>query len=154
MAVAFIVALEPQSTGQYWHEWLGIGFGVAVIVHILLSWKWVVSVTRRFFGKTSGQARINYLLNLVLLLAMGTVVVSGLIISRNLPIAETLGVSSQTQHTWEELHRWSPQVALLVLGVHLGLHWKWIVATIKRYTWKPRRRIAPQKALPELSTRS
>ncbi len=154
LAVAFLAALEPSLTGFYWHEWLGIGLGAAFIVHVLLSWSWVTSVTRRFFGRTSGQVRLNYVLNLVLLAAMGAVIASGLVISKTLGTADALGISFQASHTWEEIHRWAPQVALIVVGIHLGLHWKWIVSTVQRTVWKPRCRRQTLAQLPRGSARS
>jgi len=64
--VTFLAAMDPRSTGIPLHEWVSIAFAGAVVVHLLLSWKWINAVTRRFFGKTTGRARLNYLLNTLL----------------------------------------------------------------------------------------
>lgn len=36
-----------------------------------------------------------------------------------------------TRHEWGEVHYWIAWVLLIVLSVHLLLHWKWIVCTVK-----------------------
>jgi cytochrome b len=59
----FLVATDPRATGQAIHEWLGIAFGATIIVHLLLHWKWIVNVVRRFFSRLPGQVRINSVLN-------------------------------------------------------------------------------------------
>jgi len=36
-----------------------------------------------------------------------------------------------TRHEWGEIHYWIAWVLLVVLSVHLFLHWKWIVCTVR-----------------------
>lgn len=146
LTTAYVVAMEPRFTGETWHEWLGLALGGAVIVHLLLNWKWVFNVTRRFFHKLQRQVRISYLLNLALFVSFAAVILSGIMISRNFQTAATLGLSFEAQRTWRSIHAWAPQVALLVVGVHLGLHWQWIISTIRRYLPRIRvhRPVSPQ----------
>ena len=59
----FLVAMAPRFSGLAIHEWLGVGFGAAIITHLLLHWQWIIEVTKRFFGKVQWSARINYVLN-------------------------------------------------------------------------------------------
>ena len=61
--VAFLLALDPRLTGIAIHEWLGVAGAAAVVVHLLLHWEWIVGVTRRFLGRTSGAARLNYVVD-------------------------------------------------------------------------------------------
>jgi hypothetical protein len=37
-----------------------------------------------------------------------------------------------TRHTWEDLHTWSGIAMLVVVAVHIPLHWKWIVNMTRR----------------------
>jgi hypothetical protein len=50
---------------QVVHEWLGLAFGAGVTVHLLLHWKWIMCVVRRFFSKLPGRVRVNSLLKVV-----------------------------------------------------------------------------------------
>ena len=36
-----VVLLSTALTGLALHEWLGIAIGVALVVHLLMGWKWI-----------------------------------------------------------------------------------------------------------------
>lgn len=132
---AFLVTFNPRSTGMALHEWLGIAFGAAAVVHLLLHWKWLVASTRRFLGKLPRQTRLNYVLNFLLFVAMTLLIFSGLMISEEaLP---ALGLRLPAGVAWRSLHFQSADAALILLGLHVALHWKWIVSTTKRYVIAP-----------------
>ncbi|HEX3051590.1 MAG TPA: DUF4405 domain-containing protein [Aggregatilineaceae bacterium] len=143
LITAYVVLMEPQFTGESWHEWVGLAIGGAVLIHLALNWKWIATVTRRFFGHVARQARINYLLNLLLLVSFTLTVVSGILISKNLSTAQALNMSMDASRNWREIHVWIPDVTLLIVGIHLALHWKWIVYTSKRRLFKMSRRTQP-----------
>jgi cytochrome b len=133
--VAFLIAMDPRSSGIAVHEWLGIAFGAAIIVHLLLHWKWIVSTTRRLFSRAAQQARLNYFLNALLFIDITLVVFTGLMISRiALP---SLGIYLAGSFLWRGLHNLTANLSLVLISVHVALHWRWIVETIKRYVFKP-----------------
>ena len=133
--IAFLVAMDPRLTGMAIHEWLSIAFGTAVIVHLLLHWKWIIATTRRAFGKIAAQARINYILNILLLIAMTIIIFTGLMISEvALP---GLTIQLQPNAAWRFLHSFSADAVLIILGLHVALHWKWIVNAFRRYIVRP-----------------
>ncbi len=133
--MAFLIAMDPHSTGIAIHEWLSIAFGAAVLVHLLLHWSWIVGVTRRFFSRISRQARTNYILNLALFIDMTVIIFTGLMISESaLP---ALGIQVTPGFLWRRLHSASADFSLFLLGLHVALHWRWIVATCKRYLLAP-----------------
>ncbi len=151
LIAVYVVLMEPQFTGESWHEWVGLAIGGAVLIHLALNWKWIVTVTRRFFGHVARQARINYLLNLLLMVSFTLTVVSGIMISKNLNTAQALGLSATASRNWHAIHVWIPDVTLLIVGVHLALHWNWIVYTSKRRLFKMSRRAQPRNAQSGLS---
>ena len=51
IAVAFLVASNPPLTGLAVHEWLGVSFVAALVVHLLFHWNWIAHVTRRVFRR-------------------------------------------------------------------------------------------------------
>jgi hypothetical protein len=147
--VGFLLATAPRATGQTIHEWLGLAFGVGIITHLLLHWKWIVNVVRRFFSKLPGQVRINSILNSLLFVAMTLIIFSGIMISKI--VLSTFGLSGSHDAIWRWLHTSATNAALVIVGLHVALHWKWIVGTIKRYAWQPLfGRLPRRKAQPAL----
>ncbi len=133
--VGFLLATDPHATGQTIHEWLGIALGVGIITHLLLHWKWIGSVVRRFFSKLPGQVRLNSLLNSLLFVAVTLIIFSGLMISK--VVLSTFGLSGSHDAIWRWLHSSATTAAVIIVALHVALHWKWIVSTLKRYVWQP-----------------
>lgn len=133
--MSFLVAAAPRFSGLPIHEWLGIAFGAAIIVHLLLHWSWIVGITKRFFGKVQGQARLNYVLNALLFIDVTVIVVTGLLISEvALPL---FGVRFPRDGMWQWLHSFTSDIGVFLIGLHLALHWSWIVKSLKRLVVAP-----------------
>ncbi len=140
IVVGFLLAAQPHLTGMAIHEWLSLGLGVGFLAHILLHWRWVFETTRRLFGKVARQARINYVLNLALLVAFTLIIFSGIMISEE--VLPLLGVQGTHGGVWESLHMLAADAVVWLVGLHIALHWKWIVTNSKKYLfgWLPKRR--------------
>ncbi len=133
--IAFLVAMEPSSSGLAIHEWLTLSMIAVLIVHLLLSWDWITEISRRFLGKLGGQNRINYLLNWLLFIDGTLLIISGVMISEiALP---ALGIELPTRFAWRRLHDMSANFALILLGAHTALHWSWIINTFNKYLVQP-----------------
>jgi hypothetical protein len=145
--IAFLIAMAPHFSGIAIHEWLSIAFGAAIVTHLLLHWSWIVNVTRRFFGRVTWRSRLNYLLNTLLFIDMTVIIFTGLLISEvALPF---VGIDTSPGSTWRRLHSLSADLCVPLIGLHVALHWSWIVSTTRRYLIAPLmpRRAAPQPAL-------
>ena len=129
--LAFLVTMAPHSTGIAIHEWLSIAFGAAIITHLILHWSWLAGITRRFFGRITGEARMNYLLNWLFFVDMTIIMFTGILISE--AVLPTLGLSAAHSFAWRRLHDLSANLALPILGLHVALHWRWIVNTTKNF---------------------
>jgi len=133
--IGFLIAMEPRSTGIAIHEWLSLAALATILVHLLLNWEWIAQVTKRLFGRTSGRARINYVLNWLLFLDGTLLMLSGILISEvALP---ALGISLPAGFAWRELHDLSANISLVLLGLHTALHWNWIVCAFKSHIARP-----------------
>lgn len=137
--IAFLITMEPRSSGIPVHEWLAISLLAIIATHLLLSWDWVVQITRRFFGKTNTQSRLNYILNWLLFMDGTVMMLSGFMISES--VLPFLGISLPRNFAWRGLHDLSANLFLLLLGLHTALHWNWVVDTFKRYVFQPIGRI-------------
>jgi len=128
--LAFLVAMAPRFSGMLIHEWLGMAFGAAIITHILLHWQWVVEVTKRFIRTAQWSARINYILNVLLFIDITLVIFSGVLISQEaLP---QLGIQLAAGGIWRGLHTTTANLFLPLIGLHIALHWLWVVNMVKR----------------------
>lgn len=115
--------------GLAFHEIVGLGIGALFIVHILLNGQWVINVTQRLFDRSlPGKIRFGYCLNILLLFAMAFTIVSGLMISK-VVFPGFGGVNGRTFHG---LHSSVSYLALVLVGVHVGLHWQWIAGHMKK----------------------
>lgn len=127
---AFLITMDPRFSGLAIHEWLSIAAAATVIVHLLLSWEWIVNVTKRLFAKVGGGAKVNYVLNWLLFIDGILIMLSGFMISE--AALPALGISLPMNFAWRRLHDMSANLALLIMGLHLAMHWNWIVTTSKR----------------------
>lgn len=133
--IAFLIVMEPHLSDLPVHEWLGLSLTFVMVVHLLLSWDWIIQITKRFFKTVGGQNRINYILNWLFLLDGVVIMMSGIMISRE--AIPALGLHLTLGSGWYKLHDLSTNVALLLLGLHTALHWNWIVSTLSRYIFNP-----------------
>lgn len=134
--VGTLAAFAPKLTGEFVHEWLGLAFGVALLVHVILHWGWLAGVTQRFFRTASWGARFKYLLNAAIFIAFTVIIFSGVMESRS--VLQTFGLSVSNQTFWKMLHSLSADVTLWLTALHIGLHWRWLWSWIKRLVRLPR----------------
>ena len=131
LAVSFVAISAPQATRMPVHEWLSLAFIGLLTLHVLFSWGWIVSVARRLFSTLRPSIRFNFLWDSLLYLTMTTVMVSGVIISEvALP---ALGIPRTRDRFWAVLHDRASMALLVIVGIHLALHWDWIVAALSRF---------------------
>ncbi len=142
--IAFLITMEPRSSGIAIHEWLATSLLAVVMIHLLLNWDWIIQITRRFFGKTNNQARLNYLLNWLLFMDGTVIMLSGFMISE--AVLPFLGISLPRNFAWRSLHDLSANLFLLLLGLHTALHWNWVVDALKRYVVQPIGRVFSSRA--------
>jgi hypothetical protein len=127
---AFLITMDPRFSGLAIHEWLSLALAGMIVVHLLLNWEWIVKVTKRLFNKATNGARINYVLNWLLFVDGILIMLSGIMISES--AMPTLGIVLPMNFAWRRLHDISANLALLIMGLHLAMHWNWIVTTFKR----------------------
>lgn len=133
--IGFLIVIDPRSTGIAIHEWLSLAGIGAILIHLLLNWNWIVEMTRRFFKKIAGRSRLSYILNAVLFIDMALMMFTGIMISQ--VAIPSLGITLPQSFAWRALHSTTADLFVPLLGVHLALHWSWLVNTIKRYVLQP-----------------
>ncbi|MEK6753806.1 MAG: DUF4405 domain-containing protein [Chloroflexota bacterium] len=127
----FITVNAPQLTGLAGHEWVSFVFAAPFLVHLILNWKWIVSVMSRIFKKLPGETRFNQIWDMLLFTMMTLVIFSGTIVSEKaLP---ALNIHIEIDPFWRSIHTTFANLLLLMFGVHITMHWKWLVSNFRRY---------------------
>ena len=132
---AFLEIASPKLTGDTIHEWLSLVLAAAIVVHLLFHWKWIVTVSKKFFQELFHQSRLNYVVNLLLFIMMTASMFSGLMISKS--ILDILGIQLDIGRSWKTLHNLTSNLSVTLLGIHFALHFEWLIATLKRYLFTP-----------------
>ena len=127
----FLVVSAPQATGVPLHEWISFAFIPVLVVHLLMSWKWIVRTTMQIFRHLPGEARFNHTWDMLLFVMMTIVTFSGIVVSEvALP---GIGIPIVPDPFWQIMHDATSNFFLLMLGVHLAMHWTWLVQMVKRH---------------------
>ena len=130
LLIAFGVVFSLDFTGEEWHEWLGLVFALALLVHLTLHWDWVVRTARRIIT-TTGRRRWTFVVNLLLTFDLVLCVGSGVLLSRYaLP---SLGVNFfLSGESWTNIHEKTADIAIGLIAIHVAIDWRWIINVTKR----------------------
>lgn len=125
------------------HVWSGVVMFIGAGTHLLIHWRWVSCVGKRYFQKLAKQARINFTLNTLLFVSFFLANLTGLVIWLLLPQGGYQGGRNaafiqlflgQERAVWGDWHLWSGLILIVVLMAHITNHWQWILCMLKRYT--------------------
>lgn len=127
---------------------LAIGVGSVLLLSfrftgLLLNWDWFVATARRSFRQMPGTLRLSAVLNTLLFVAMTLVTVSGVLISE--AVVPGLAIGGTGRGFWRFLHTQAANATLIIVGLHLALHWRWLLGTARqglRGAWRPGRQRA------------
>jgi len=102
---------------------------MAFVMHNAINWKWIKQVTLNLFNrKIPFKTKFGYIIDLLLLIAMSYIIISGIFISKilfpNLQIGNEL--------FFKISHISISYLVLILLGIHIGLHWKWAINNLKK----------------------
>lgn len=123
IAIIFALLFSPAVTSLAFHEIASIVLGVALIIHVLLNKSWIIGMGKKIFSKSiKRKTRLSYILNTILLIDMFIIMISGLLISE--VVLPNFRYDSNIN--WLPLHMASSIIGLLIVGIHIGLHWNWI----------------------------
>ena len=126
LLAGFLATFFLDLTGLVAHQWLGIAVGLLAGYHLVSHWNWVKSVTLRFMGQTSRQARRYYVLDAGLMLGCAVILVTGWVIS------SWLALPLDNYAVWSNVHVAASIITLLIVVGKIGLHWRWVVKTAQR----------------------
>lgn len=100
-------------------------------------------MTKRLFKKVPFETRFNYFLNWLMFVLFVVATFTGVLISE--AVLPLLGINVVIDSFWVDLHGQSANTMALLLGIHLAMHWKWIVTNVKKYVLRGRAKIIPTR---------
>ena len=128
MAVLLFTLFSTSFTGLTFHEIAGLVVFGLVILHLILNWKWIWAFTKKLFSKgIPFKTRFGYVLNVVLLINFVMIILTGIMISRTLFVNVLPAMANA-----RVLHTFFSALSVIIVGIHLGLHWDFIKAMFGR----------------------
>jgi hypothetical protein len=106
------------------HELIGTGMFLLVIVHNVFNRWWYGTITR---DRRAPRGLITTVLNLSLLTVMLVLLITSLMISRDVFGFLSLGGG----FTMREIHKLASHWALVIMSIHLGLHWSMVMGALR-----------------------
>ena len=126
MLVLLVLMYRKQVISIAFHEIGGLALIGLFVIHHLVNAKWIGTVTRKLFDrKTPGLVRARYIVDVLLLLSFLAVGITGIFISK-------VVFSLHVQGNFKTLHYFAAALAIILMGVHLGLHADYIFGKILR----------------------
>ena len=114
MGILFIVMMGYHITGNKVHEILGIVTFVFFIIHNILNIKWYKTI---FKGKYNFRRILTLVVNVLLLIAMLGMIISGIMISNTFSF-----LNIPTTMFGRSLHMVSTSCGFILMSIHVGLH--------------------------------
>jgi cytochrome b subunit of formate dehydrogenase len=130
-------------TRQTWddlHAWGGVVMIAAAVIHLVIHWKWVTSMTRRTWNELTGKCgclnprgRGNLILNTVVAISFLLTAISGmyfLFITGGRWAADPMILFTRT--TWDLIHTWAGISLIAAVIIHLAIHRKWVTKVTRK----------------------
>ncbi|MBQ7453483.1 MAG: DUF4405 domain-containing protein [Selenomonadaceae bacterium] len=115
----FVAVMSFQLLPKVLHEILGVTLAAAILVHLSINRRRFESLTK----KLSPRKIFSLTTDLLLTICAGIIFASGLCISNYL-FADVVSFELRRNMTIHQLHVAAPYVMMILLGVHVGLHWQ------------------------------
>ena len=141
LTVMLVFEMFIQFTGEFLHEVIGFAFFATIVVHMILSAKWMKGAARAARdGRLRGRRRAHGVMACLLAATTAVLAVSSIAISNllaNAGFAWPLG----SYALWATIHGLSSYVLCGLVVVHLAMHWAFLASAFK-VPYDPSRRQA------------
>ncbi|MEA4939494.1 MAG: DUF4405 domain-containing protein [Christensenella sp.] len=126
MLILLVLMYKKQVISMEFHEIGGLALIGLFLIHHLVNARWIGAVTRRLFAKgMPGLVRARYIVDALLLVAFLAIGVTGVLISKVVFSLHVVG-------NFKTLHYFASALAIVLMGVHLGLHADYIFGKLLR----------------------
>jgi len=130
MALSLLLIMVPNILGQIVHEWVGLIIGAVLLIHLVINWNSIKTLTLNFFHSLSFKIRITYFLNLLIFIGFVSIIISGMYISKSIDFS-WLGISRGSGMGWKLLHTSTSYLTFLLVSIHIGMNFRWVLSAVK-----------------------
>lgn len=129
MTVLFLILMAYHITGNLLHEWLGAVLYLLFIAHNLFNLKWYRAIPK---GRYTSVRIVRTTINLLLLIAMLGLIISGMMLSR-----DVFGfLNIRAGRAGRRFHVASAAWGFVLMSAHLGFHWGAVTGMVQKLTPK------------------
>lgn len=115
----FVAELSFHHLPKVLHEVLGVAMVALIIFHVAINLRRVESLFKNFSPRKFFFVEVD----VALLLAAGLIFVTGVCMSNHL-FPDVASAELRRNMTLHQLHVSAPYVMMILIGMHLGLHWR------------------------------
>ncbi len=126
MMICLLLLMPYSLLSETAHEWIGIAMLILFVVHHILNRKWLASIAK---GKYTVFRWIQTVLVIIMLVLMAGSMISGILLSDH--IFQMIKING-TYMTARQIHMFCAYWGLMVMSLHLGIHWNMVVAMTGR----------------------
>lgn len=127
MTVMLLCQMGYMLVGETLHEWVGTAMFLLFIVHHILNRRWYGGLQR---GRYTPYRIMQILINILLLVSMAALMVSGIVMSRVvfafLPLQGGMALA-------RVVHMLASYWGFILMSVHLGMHWGMVMGMIRKF---------------------
>ena len=128
MFLSVILLFNKHTVNMKFHEIVGLLIILAFSFHIIINFPWVKGVSKKIFSNFIPiKTKLNYFINLLLLISFSAIGISGIMISKTI----FTSINSPL-FFWKPLHYFASAIVIILLGVHIGLHLDFIGSMMKK----------------------
>ena len=115
----FVAELSFHHLPKVLHEILGVAMVALILFHVAINLRRVESLFKNFSPRKFFFVEVD----VALLLAAGLIFVTGVCMSNHL-FPDMVSAELRRNMTLHQLHVSAPYVMMILIGMHLGLHWR------------------------------
>lgn len=128
--IATVLLFDIELIGNLNHEILGTTLGILIIIHIILNFRWMKQITKNQ-KKTNIKTKIMYVVDTFIMLIYFVAIICGMLIS------EKIFSFHMSSNLYIVLgHLIFGRLAIIMMFIHLGLHFDRIFAKMKARKFK------------------
>ena len=117
--VFFVAELSFYFLPKVLHEILGVAMAAAIFIHIFINRRRFLSLVKKMTPQKIFSATINFALTI----CAGIIFITGVCMSNYL-FADFVSFELRRNMTIHQLHVATPYIMLILIGIHIGLHWR------------------------------